>query len=84
MLKPKKGFENTAIEYRVGQATIKIRVSDITQDHIEKAKHYVDLSHFVEEQEKKVVVYTPEIHEIETVIQKAINEPKQRKPRKRK
>jgi len=49
MLKAKKGFENTIIEYRVGQANIKIKVCDITHDHIEKAKYYCDLSAYVEE-----------------------------------
>lgn len=76
MLKPKKGFENTVIEYRVGQATIKIKASDITQDHIDKAKHYVDLAYFVEEI-KEAVTYDPQKHDAETVMQDILNyEPK--------
>jgi hypothetical protein len=58
MLKAKKGFENTIIEYRVGQANIKIKVCDITPDHIEKAKYYCDLSAYVEEVQ---IVSEPEI-----------------------
>ena len=72
MLKPKKGYENTVIEYRVGQATMKIKAEDITKDHIEKAKHYVDLSHFVEE---VVVEYDPQKHDAEAIIQEYINQP---------
>jgi hypothetical protein len=58
MLKAKKGFENTIIEYRVGQANIKIKVCDITTDHIEKAKYYCDLSAYVEEVQ---IVSEPEV-----------------------
>jgi hypothetical protein len=83
MLKPKKGFENTVIEYRVGQATIKIKASDITQEHIDKAKHYVDLAYFVEEI-KEAVIYDPEKHDAETVMQSILNEPKKKRTRRKK
>jgi hypothetical protein len=66
MLKAKKGFENTIIEYRVGQATIKINVSDITQDHIDRAKHYCDLSTYVEEVQ---IVSEPEDERIEQLTE---------------
>jgi hypothetical protein len=72
MLKPKKGYENTVIEYRVGQATMKIRVEDITKEHIEKAKHYVDLSYFVEEVKSE---YDPKKHDAENIIQEYMNQP---------
>lgn len=86
MLKPKKGYENTVIEYRVGQATIKIKASDITQEHIDKAKHYVDLSYFVEEavEVKEPTIYDPEKHDAETVIQSILNEPKKKRTRRKK
>jgi hypothetical protein len=76
MLKPKKGFENTVIEYRVGTATLKIKVSDITADHIERAKHYCDLSMYVED---VTIVstpkeYTPSVHNAETVMQDIIDD----------
>jgi hypothetical protein len=76
MLKAKKGFENTIIEYRVGQATIKINVSDITQDHIDRAKHYCDLSTYVEEVQivSEPTVYNPDIHDAETVMQSLLND----------
>ena len=88
MLKPKKGYENTVIEYRVGQATMKIRVEDITKDHIEKARNHVDLSFFVEE---VVTEYDPQKHDAESIIQEYINQPSEqlldlqtpKKPRKR-
>ena len=72
MLKPKKGYENTVIEYRVGQATMKIRVEDITKEHIEKAKHYVDLAYFVEEVKSE---YDPKKHDAENIIQEYMNQP---------
>ena len=76
MLKPKKGFENTVIEYRVGQATLKIKVSDITPDHIERAKNYCDLSMYVEEVKtvSKPTEYKAEVHDAETVMQEILND----------
>ena len=51
MLKIKKEFENTVIEYKIGTVKVKIKVSDITQNHIDLAKaHQVDLSFFFEEE----------------------------------
>jgi hypothetical protein len=93
MLRPRKGYENTEIEYRVGQATIRIKASDITREHIERAKHYCDLSAYVEE---VVIEYDPKRHDAETIIQEYINQDslemltelnspkKTRKPRKKK
>ncbi len=94
MLRPKKGFENTEIEYRVGQATIRIKASDITKQHIERAKNYCDLSLYVEE---VVIEYDPKRHDAEAIIQEYINQDtletltelnapvkKTRKPRKKK
>jgi hypothetical protein len=50
MLKIKKEFENTVIEYKIGTVKVKIKVCDITQNHIDLAKaHQVDLSFFFEE-----------------------------------
>jgi putative ubiquitin-RnfH superfamily antitoxin RatB of RatAB toxin-antitoxin module len=66
MLKAKKGFEDTVIEYRVGQANIRIKVSDITEAHIERAKHYCDLSIYVEEVE---IVSEPEDERIEQLTE---------------
>lgn len=93
MLRPKKGFENSQVSFRVGTATHTIKVSDITPELMDKVKHHVDLSYFVEEVdvaleletevEKHETVYDPEKHDIETVMQKAINE-KPKKTRKKK
>lgn len=50
MLKIKKEFENTVIEYKIGTVKVKIKVCDITQNHIDLAKaHQVDLSFFFDE-----------------------------------
>jgi len=73
MLRPKKGFENSTVSFRVGSNTFTIKVSDITPDLIEKVKHHTDLSYFVEEVEKEeikvVTTYDPETHDIKTIIQ---------------
>jgi hypothetical protein len=83
MLKPKKGFENSQVSFRVGSATHTIKVSDITPELMDKVKHHVDLSYFVEEVEKPETIYNPEEHDIETVLQKVLNE-KPKKTRKKK
>jgi hypothetical protein len=101
MLKPKKGFENSQVSFRVGSATHTIKVSDITPELMDKVKHHVDLSYFVEEvdialelekefdmllsemEEKHETIYNPEEHDIETVLQKHLNE-KPKKTRKKK
>ena len=76
MLQPRKGFENTIIEYKVGLATLKIKVSDITPEHIERAKHYCDLSVYVEEVKKvsRPTEYKAEVHDAETVMQSILND----------
>jgi hypothetical protein len=54
MLKIKKEFENTVIEYKIGTVKVKIKVCDITQNHIDLAKaHQVDLSYFFEEEKER-------------------------------
>jgi hypothetical protein len=80
-------------------------VKDITPELMDKVKHHVDLSYFVEEvdialelekefdmlladmeekhEPKEPIVYDPELHDIETIMQKAINE-KPKKTRKKK
>jgi hypothetical protein len=94
MLQPKKGFENTQIEYKLGQVGIKINVTDITYAHIEQAKRYnIDLGFYIEESvqvpeqllniQTPSEAYEPEKHDIETVIQKAINKPKKTRTKKR-
>ncbi len=86
MLRPKKGFENSQVSFRVGSATHTIMVKDITPELMDKVKHHVDLGYFVEEEKhepKEPTIYDPEKHDIETVIQKAINE-KPKKTRKKK
>ena len=82
MLRPKKGFENTTIEYRVGTATLKIKVSDITADHIERAKHYCDLSTYVEE--VNTVMVTQDILNDERIEQLTELQTKPKRTRKKK
>jgi hypothetical protein len=116
MLRPKKGFKNSQVSFRVGSATHTIKVSDITPELMDKVKHHVDLSYFVEEVEipklsdealkkweavndkiieavaEKIVeevekhetIYNPEEHDIETVLQKHLNEKPKKKTRKKK
>lgn len=46
---PKKGYENTTINYRLGLITIQIRVEDIQQSHIDTARKYnIDLTYYLE------------------------------------
>ena len=86
MLRPKKEFENSTISFRVGSNTFTIKVGDITPELVDKMKHYTDLSYFVEKHEpQKVIKYVPELHDVETVMQKALNEePKKKRTRKKK
>jgi hypothetical protein len=86
MLRPKKEFENSTISFRVGSNTFTIKVGDITAELVDKMKHYTDLSYFVEKHEpQKVTKYDPELHDVETVMQKALNEePKKKRTRKKK
>jgi hypothetical protein len=79
MLRAKKGFENTVIEYKVGQANVRINVSDITEAHIERAKHYCDLSIYVEDVE---IVSEPD-ERIEQLID-VVDTPKPKRTRKKK
>lgn len=51
MLRPKKGFENSQVSFRVGSNTFTINVKDITPELVDKMKHHTDLSYFVEEVE---------------------------------
>ena len=46
---PKKGYENTTINYRLGLIAVQIRVEDITQSHIDTARKYnIDLTYYLE------------------------------------
>lgn len=87
MLRPKKGFENSQVSFRVGSNTFTIKVSDITPELMDKVKHHTDLSYFVEEVEKHepITEYDPEKHDAETVMQSLLNEePKKKRTRKKK
>ena len=76
MLRPKKGFENSTVSFRVGSNTFTIKVSDITPELMDRVKHHTDLSYFVEEYEP-ITEYIPELHDAETVMQEILNyEPK--------
>ena len=88
MLKVKRVYENAVISFKVGQATFNLKTEDITEDHIEKFKNHIDLSYFVEPME---VVYVPEEHDVETVLQNYLDlqeqpkdEPKKKRTRKKK
>ena len=88
MLKVKRGYENAFVSFKVGQATFNLKTEDITEDHIEKFKNHIDLSYFVEPME---VVYVPEEHDVETVLQNYLDlqeqpkdEPKKKRTRKKK
>lgn len=84
MLRPKKGFENSTVSFRIGSNTFTIKVSDITQDLVDKMKHHTDLSYFVEKHEP-ITEYVPELHDAETVMQSLLNEePKKKRTRKKK
>lgn len=49
MYRPKKGFENTTINYRLGMIAVQVRVEDINQNHIDAAKRYnIDLTYYLE------------------------------------
>lgn len=79
MLRPKKGFENSQVSFRVGSNTFTINVKDITPELVDKVKHHTDLTYFVEEVEKHepkkyITKYDPELHDIETIVQRAINQ----------
>ncbi len=87
MLRPKKGFENSQVSFRVGSATHTIKVSDITPELMDKVKHHVDLSYFVEEEKhepKEPTIYDPELHDIETILQRELNEEKPKKKTRKK
>ena len=87
MLRPKKGFENSQVSFRVGSNTFTIKVSDITPELMDRVKHHTDLSYFVEEVEKHepITEYDPELHDAETVMQSLLNEePKKKRTRKKK
>lgn len=77
MLRPKKGFENTQVSFKVGVNTFTIKVEDITRELIEKMRNYTDLNYFVEEVKNEPIQYDPQKHDIETVVQEILNyEPK--------
>ena len=87
MLRPKKGFENSQVSFRVGSNTFTINVKDITPELMDKVKHHTDLSYFVEEVEKHepITEYDPEKHDAETIMQSLLNEePKKKRTRKKK
>ena len=83
MLRPKKGFENSQVSFRVGSNTFTIKVSDITSDLVDKLKHHTDLSYFVEEYEP-VTEYVPEEHDVETVMQSLLDEEEPKKKTRKK
>ena len=82
MLRPKKGFENSEVSFRVNSSTLTLKVNDITPELIERLKHHVDLSYYVEEYEP-IKEYIPELHDPETIIQEAINKPKKTRSKKK-
>ena len=49
MLKPRNGFENSEVSFRVGSGTMTVKVKDITYELIERVRHHADLSYYVEE-----------------------------------
>ena len=83
MLRPKKGFENTQVSFRVGANTFTVKVSDITPELIDRVKNHTDLSYFVEEYEP-ITEYVPELHDSKMIIQSIINEPKKKTNKKKK
>ena len=84
MLRPKKGFENTTVSFRMGSNTFTIKTDDITPELIERVKNYTDLSYFVEEYKPEPIKYDPQKHDVETVIQRIINEEPKKKTNKKK
>lgn len=84
MLRPKKGFENSTVSFRLGSNTFTIKVTDITHDLIDRVRNHTDLSYFVEEYEP-ITEYKAEQHDIETVMQSILNEePKKKNTNKKK
>lgn len=83
MLRPKKGFENSQVSFRVGSNTFTINVKDITPELVDKVKHHTDLTYFVEEYEP-IKEYIPEQHDVETVMQSLLDEEPKKKTRKKK
>lgn len=80
MLRPKKGYENSEISFRVGAATLTIKVSDITEELIYKYRHHLDLSEYVEKVEP--LVYDPQEHDAEAIIQQYMELQGDEKPKK--
>lgn len=83
MLRPKKGFENSQVSFRVGSNTFTINVKDITPELVDRVKHHTDLTYFVEEYEP-IKEYIPEQHDVETVMQSLLDEEPKKKTRKKK
>lgn len=80
MLRPKRGYENSEISFRVGAATLTIKVSDITEELIHKYRHHLDLSEYVEKVEP--IEYDPEQHDAESIIQQYVELQTVEKPKK--
>ena len=83
MLRAKKGYENTILSFKVGNTTCKLKVDDITEKDIESYKAHIDLNQYVEIYEP-IKEYKPERHDIETVMQSLLNEPKKKRTSKKK
>lgn len=83
MLRPKKGFENSQVSFRVGSNTFTINVKDITPELVDKVKHHTDLTYFVEEY-KPIKEYIPAQHDVETIMQSLLDEEPKKKTRKKK
>lgn len=89
MLRAKKGYENTELSFKVGQATFRMKVEDITEAHIEQFRNHIDLNHYVEKVdcETKQLIYAPDEHDVETVMQNYLDlqdQPKKTRRRKKK
>jgi hypothetical protein len=86
MLKPRNGFENSEVSFRVGSGTMTVKVKDITYELIERVRHHADLSYYVEGDIEVPepyfglqTEYIPEEHDIEMVMQEAIKKPRKKK-----
>jgi hypothetical protein len=86
MLKPRNGFENSEVSFKMGSVNIKVKVKDITYELIERVRRYADLSYYVEEDIEVPepyfglqTEYIPEEHDIETVLQEVIKKPRKKK-----
>jgi len=72
MLRPRKGFENSEVSFKMGSVNMNVKVSDITPELIERTKHYADLSAYVEQEDIEVPTELIE-------LQVEINKPKRKR-----